>query len=206
MGTIRDINRLKKNAKMACELFMEECKRRGLAVVITETLRTKERQNELYAQGRTAPGKIVTWTKNSKHMTGLAWDICKNKKGEEYSDLKFFEECGMVAKELGITWGGTWKNKDMPHFEVTDDWEGYDLKEIEAIKKELEAIRGEFAKLKESEVVYRYTLDVPEWARPTVQKLLNKGYYKGVADDDLNLPESVMRILVILDRAGVFDK
>ena len=101
MGTIRDINRLKKNAKMACELFMEECKRRGLAVLITETLRTKERQNELYEQGRTAPGKIVTWTKNSKHMTGLAWDICKNKKGEEYSDLKFFEECGMV---LGDCW------------------------------------------------------------------------------------------------------
>ncbi|MBE7015564.1 MAG: M15 family metallopeptidase [Ruminococcaceae bacterium] len=205
MGALRDINLLKKNAKVACEMFLAECRKRGLPVLVTETLRTKERQNELYAQGRTKPGNIVTWTKNSRHMTGLAWDICKNKKGEEYSDLNFFEKCGEVAKELGITWGGTWKNKDMPHFEVTDDWEAYDMKEFEDIKKELELVKNELAKVKNAKVVYRYTLDVPVWARATIQKLLDKGYYKGLADDDLNLSEDVMRTLVILDRAGLFE-
>ena len=205
MGAIRDINRLKENAREACQLFLAECEGRGFPMLITETLRTRERQEELYAQGRTMPGKIVTWTKNSKHMTGLAWDICKNKKGEEYSDISFFEECGRVAEELGIIWGGTWKNKDMPHFEVTDDWEGYDMKEIEEIKSELGEIKLEIAS-RRKETVYRYTQDVPEWARATVQKLLDKGYYKGIAEDDLNLPEDVMRTLVILDRAGVFDR
>ena len=35
---------------------------------------TKE-QKELYAQGRTTPGKIVTYTLNSNHKSRLAVDI-----------------------------------------------------------------------------------------------------------------------------------
>ena len=97
MGAIRDINRLKPNARIACEMFLDVCKKRGLNVLVTETLRTQERQNELYAQGRTKAGRKVTWTKTSRHQSGLAWDICKNKKGEEYSDIDFFIECGKVA-------------------------------------------------------------------------------------------------------------
>ena len=56
------------------------------------------------------------------------------------------------------------------------------------------------------EKVYHYTLDVPEYGRATIQKLLDKGYLKGESAADLNLPESMFRTLVILDRAGVFDK
>ena len=37
--------------------------------------RTQAEQNKLYAQGRTAPGNIVTWTKNSKHIGGNAMDL-----------------------------------------------------------------------------------------------------------------------------------
>jgi len=69
----------------------------------------------------------------------------------------------------------------------------------------LELVKNELAKVKNAKVVYRYTLDVPVWARATIQKLLDKGYYKGLADDDLNLSEDVMRTLVILDRAGLFE-
>ena len=196
MRAIRDINRLKPNAKIACEMFLAEAKRQGLAVVVTETLRTKERQAELYAQGRTAPGKIVTWTKNSRHQSGLAWDVCKNKKGEEYSDIGFFEALGAIAKSLGITWGGDWEKQDMPHFEVTDSWEEENLEEI---LKELQEIKNSLK-------VYHYTADLPDWARPTVQKLLDRGVYKGAGADNLNLTEDIMRTLVILDRAGIFDR
>ena len=120
--TCRDIKELNPVAQKACNLFMAECKKAGLNVCITETYRSQARQNYLYAQGRTRPGNKVTWTKNSRHTGRMAWDICKNVRGQEYSDDKFFEQCGAIAKKLGITWGGTWKTPDRPHFEVTASW------------------------------------------------------------------------------------
>ena len=120
--TCRDIKQLNPVAQEACNLFMAECKKAGLNVLITETYRSQARQNYLYEQGRTRPGNVVTWTKNSRHTGRMAWDICKNVKGKEYSDAKFFDQCGAIAKRLGITWGGTWKTPDRPHFEVTSTW------------------------------------------------------------------------------------
>lgn len=121
--TCRDLSELTEQAQRACKLFLENCKAKGLNVLITETYRSQERQNYLYEQGRTRPGKKVTWTKQSRHTSRRAWDICKNVKGQEYSDSNFFKQCGQVAKELGITWGGTWLGSpDTPHFEISVDW------------------------------------------------------------------------------------
>jgi len=47
----------------------------NLAVGVSEGYRSQERQNKLYAQGRTAPGNIVTKTLNSRHTRGKAMDI-----------------------------------------------------------------------------------------------------------------------------------
>ena len=136
--TCRDISELNPVAQKACNLFMQECKKAGLNVLITETYRSQARQNYLYEQGRTRAGNIVTWTKNSRHTGRMAWDICKNVKGQEYSDAKFFEQCGAIAKKLGITWGGTWTTPDKPHFEVTANW----------TYKEKEEVIGKVEKLK----------------------------------------------------------
>ena len=46
--------------------------------------------------------------------------------------------------------------------------------------------------------------NMPEWARPTIQKLADKGLLKG-GENGLNLTEELMRLLVINDRAGVYD-
>ena len=43
--------------------------------IITCTRRTEKEQAALYAQGRTKPGPIVTWTMYSKHLTGDAFDF-----------------------------------------------------------------------------------------------------------------------------------
>ena len=139
--TDRNINNLTGVAQVACNLFMQKSKDAGLNVLITETRRTQERQNYLYCQGRTVAqatakgiskefatkycnpkAKQVTWTLTSNHKDGMAWDICKNVKGQEYNDNAFFKKCGDIAKELGITWGGTWSTPDTPHFEVKSTW------------------------------------------------------------------------------------
>ncbi len=55
--------------------------------------------------------------------------------------------------------------------------------------------------------------DLPKWARPTVQKLIDRGFLKGTGGKPdkyghptgLDLSEDMIRILVINDRAGVYD-
>lgn len=140
LTTCRDIKELTPNAQKACNLFLAECKKQGLNVLITETYRSQERQDYLYEQGRTRAGNKVTWTKNSRHTSRRAWDICKNVKGKEYSDSSFFEKCGDIAKKFNITWGGTWKTPDTPHFEIPENWsfEGGD-ESMEEFEKEYRA-------------------------------------------------------------------
>jgi hypothetical protein len=55
----------------------------GIPLLIVSTGRTQAEQNELYAQGRTTPGAIVTWTLDSLHVMKpgrgnkcLAIDVC----------------------------------------------------------------------------------------------------------------------------------
>ena len=47
----------------------------GHDVQVAETFRTQSRQDALFAQGRDAPGQVVTWTRNSKHTEGRAVDL-----------------------------------------------------------------------------------------------------------------------------------
>ena len=57
----------------------------------------------------------------------------------------------------------------------------------------------------DSKMIYGYVDDnMPEWAKPTVTKLIKKGILKGDEKGNLNLDENMLRTLVILDRAGIF--
>lgn len=120
--TCRDINELHVTAQAACRLFLQECERAGVKIFITETYRSQARQNYLYEQGRTRPGQVVTWTKNSNHMGRLAWDIAVSPPVNLY-DTATLNKAGAIARKLGITWGGDWPNNiDRPHFEVKTTW------------------------------------------------------------------------------------
>lgn len=93
------------------------------------TLRTFAEQNELYAQGRTKPGGIVTKAKGglSMHNYGLAvdivliidgktasWDVKGDYDGDGKSD---WMEVVTIFKQYGWEWGGDWKFFDGPHFQ-----------------------------------------------------------------------------------------
>ena len=52
---------------------------------------------------------------------------------------------------------------------------------------------------------YKYYDDMPDWAKPTVSKLVKKGYLKGEGSGVLNLTEDTLKVLVINDRAGLYD-
>ncbi|SIP97035.1 peptidoglycan L-alanyl-D-glutamate endopeptidase CwlK [Chryseobacterium sp. RU37D] len=99
-------------------------------VRITQGLRTFAEQDELYAYGRTKPGKKVTNAKagQSIHNYGLAVDICLIIDGKiaSWDTVKDWDndqvadwyECVKIFAKYGWDWGGNWKTfKDLPHFE-----------------------------------------------------------------------------------------
>lgn len=93
-------------------------------------LRTWEEQNALYAQGRTAPGKIITNAKGGQswHNFGLAVDMAEdgspNNAGIQWSWARNTDylKMGSHASDygVGLEWGGLWKAfKDYPHVQLT---------------------------------------------------------------------------------------
>lgn len=92
----------------------------GVPVRVTQGRRTVEEQAALFAQGRTAPGKVVTWTMQSKHLTGRAVDfVWRTADGGVTYDGPWLL-LGMAAEELGLVWGGRWSRPDRPHVELPD--------------------------------------------------------------------------------------
>lgn len=130
--TCRDLSELTSSAQTACQLLFQECYKAGIDFVfITETYRSQARQNYLYEQGRTRPGQVVTWTRNSNHTSRRAWDIAVAPPRNLY-DISALTKVGVIAKKLGITWGGYWpaSQYDAPHFEIPTTWKmpaGYKL-------------------------------------------------------------------------------
>lgn len=53
-------------------------------------------------------------------------------------------------------------------------------------------------------MIYNYIDDnMPEWARPTIQKLVDKGFLKG-ENEGLGLNDEMLRMFVVNDRAGMY--
>lgn len=97
---------------------------------ITQSLRTFEEQDALYAIGRTKPGKKVTNAKGGQsiHNYGFAVDICLIIDGKTASwdttkdwdndQIADWYECVKIFAKFGWDWGGNWKTfKDLPHFD-----------------------------------------------------------------------------------------
>ena len=54
-------------------------------------------------------------------------------------------------------------------------------------------------------IIYDYIDEnMPEWARPTIQKLVDKGFLKGDEEGKLGLTEELMRMFIVNDRAGIY--
>jgi peptidoglycan L-alanyl-D-glutamate endopeptidase CwlK len=96
--------------------------RYGETLVIAEGLRSRETQARYYAQGRTTPGRIITYKKpgTSTHETGNAVDLVFVKNGKlSWAETNRWEIIGKLAAEIGgLEWGGNWKFKDRPHVEL----------------------------------------------------------------------------------------
>lgn len=84
----------------------------GHTVTVTETFRSQDRQDRLFAQGRETGGNVVTWTRNSKHTQGRAVDVVLdggNASSEAYQALQ------RIANDEGLRTLGA---RDPGHLEL----------------------------------------------------------------------------------------
>lgn len=112
--------------------FLQRCEKQGIDVLIYCTYRSNKEQAELYAQGRSKPGKVVTYAKpgQSNHNFTIdgkpaskAFDCVPLVHGKPQWSNKdpLWQQLGKIGTEVGLMWAGNWTRfKEYPHFELPD--------------------------------------------------------------------------------------
>lgn len=142
----RNLNDLAPDVHARAAEFLDRCHEAGHDVIVTCTYRSAADQDALYAQGRTAPGRIVTHLRGGQSMHNVtdksgapasrALDIVPLRHGkvvwgtagngldqdptdDDRDDLELWQRIGAIGEAYGLEWGGRWPRfKDMPHFQV----------------------------------------------------------------------------------------
>jgi peptidoglycan LD-endopeptidase CwlK len=112
--------------------LIEKVANQGIIIKVTSGTRSFAEQDELFAQGRTKPGKIVTKARGgfSNHNFGIAFDVTifQGSTDPEKATTPVFESpvykaIGALGTELGLEWGGNFKTfVDEPHFQLRPRW------------------------------------------------------------------------------------
>ena len=91
---------------------------------ITDGVRTRAEQEKLLAEGKSQ-------TMRSRHLTGHAVDVVAIVDGKVTWDWQCYEAIAEAWKRasietgIPIEWGGDWKFRDGPHFQLS--WKDYPL-------------------------------------------------------------------------------
>jgi peptidoglycan L-alanyl-D-glutamate endopeptidase CwlK len=105
----------------------EEQQAAGAPMFVVMGVRTTAEQQALYAQGRTAPGKIVTMKDGVVHKSnhqlkedGFGHGVdCAFIGSDPFEDKHDWEAFGRRVEAHGGTWGGRWAHPhDAPHVEL----------------------------------------------------------------------------------------
>lgn len=68
------------------------------------------------------------------------------------------------------------------------------MSQYEELKKEIEDLKSVIGS------VYKTADEIPDYYKPTIQPMIDKGVIKGVGNNNLNLPEVIVRTLVFVKR------
>jgi len=121
----KNIATLLSEVRPIARALVQKAKQSGIQIKILSGLRSYQEQDELYAQGRTKPGKVVTKARGgySNHNFGIAFDIGIFEGTKYLSDSVKYKAVGALGMDLGLEWGGSWKTiVDQPHFQLRPEW------------------------------------------------------------------------------------
>jgi len=111
--------------------LVKKAAQHGITIKVIAGMRTYDEQNELFTQGRTKPGRIVTNARGgfSNHNFGIAFDVGVFEGASYLGESPKYKAVGALGMDLGLDWGGNWKTfMDEPHFQLRPKWAG-DMKE-----------------------------------------------------------------------------
>lgn len=97
----------------------------GMQIRIISGFRTYEEQAALYAQGRSAPGRVITNARPgySNHNFGIAFDVGVFEGKRYLGESPKYKAVGALGMDIGLDWGGSWKTRvDEPHFQLRPAW------------------------------------------------------------------------------------
>lgn len=115
--------------QMPAQNFLDECADAGIELIVTCTYRSNPEQAAAYAQGRTAPGKIITNAQpgqslHNKTLNGKpaaqALDVVPVRFGKAIWDSAdpAWQKIGIIGEANGFEWAGRWKRmREYPHFQ-----------------------------------------------------------------------------------------
>ena len=158
------------------------------------------------------------------NMYGIGIEICYSLSGGkrfEKAEENAAELIASILKRYGwgiekVTKHQDYSGKYCPHRTLDMGWErflnkvrekmeGLTMSQYEELKDLLEGIEKRLDKL-EDKMIYNYIdKNMPDWARPTIQKLVDKKLLVGNEKGELGLTEEMLKIYVINDRAGLYD-
>lgn len=101
--------------RVKVKALLVNAKSAGLKVVLYETFRSAERQLEMFNAGRSG------LKSNGMHFYGAAADVVfldGNGRVTWNVPAEMWNRLGALGKALGLYWGGDWKGRDCPHFQM----------------------------------------------------------------------------------------
>jgi hypothetical protein len=133
--------RVNATARQKFRAVLNDVRSKGLPLLVWEVFRSREQQRALYAQGRTdaelrkagfsddeitkyrkqgylSTKPVVTNLRTPRyHGTGRAMDCCWLLDGKPTWNVpeEWWNTYGRAAEAYGLTWGGRWKMRDLPH-------------------------------------------------------------------------------------------
>ena len=168
----------------------------------------------------------------NRDYAGIGYHFYVRKGGGIYSgrplEMQGAHCIGYNSKSVGICFEGNFETEKMPKVQLEAGREL--LKYLKAIYPKAEIRRhrdlnstacpgknfpfkeitdlaaNKETKEEEFEMIYDYIDEnMPEWARETVKKLADRGWIKGDEKGRLGLNDTMLKLLVINDRAGLYN-
>ena len=131
-------------------------------------------------------------------MIGLVQDFFISKTGRQLSYenlLQFIKDNCVDLEETGID------NKSGFGLFILPEPDSIEISRYINTKGENKTMSEENKNTK----TYKTLEDVPNWGKPTIEKLINKNALKGDENGNLNISNDLLRTLVIHDRLGLYD-
>lgn len=109
--------------------LIEKAAKQGIIIKVTSGMRSYAEQAELYRKYQ-AGGPVAAPPGKSNHNFGLAFDVTifagsgdPEKAKTPVWESPAYKAVGAIGTEIGLEWGGNWKNRvDEPHFQLRPAW------------------------------------------------------------------------------------